>query len=329
MRKYASLLLLALLLNGCDDGDITVNEVDFETIAAQHCTEENLLVYKLKAQESLLLQVAQNTFENEPTPENDPNTFIIDNTNYRLVYRGYDGAITGTYICSLIPPVSPKVNDEWFATDGVMEVTTTADKEATTDNGTKITGYTHNIIIKNVTYQVSGVGVTVPEVKFGDFKTTIAAEDQLVLTFTNPAGQCGGLTGQVYNYNAGATITIDNIDASLIVNSATPANTPRTGVINSAKNKILYRVFSGNGVITSDYFCQGSTPSTPTLKETWTADNGVDGVSGIIEVTTSSLTPTTFKHTIVLKKATLRKGTNFFSLGDNFVLGELITEVAP
>ena len=331
MRKYASLLLFALLLNGCDDGDITVDNIDFTDVKeAVSCTDENLLVYKLKNQESLLLQVAENTFQNEPTADNDPNTFSIDNTSYRLVYRGYDGTVAGTYICSLIPPTSPKVIDEWFAKSGIIEVTTTQKvTQNTTDNSTRISGYNHNIVIRNVTYSVSGVDVTVPEIAFGDFPTTIASTDALNLTFTNPAGQCSGATGQVYNYNAGATITIDDIDPTLIVNSTTPANAPRTGLIGTTNNKLLYRAYTG-GVITNSFFCNTTTPATPALKETWTGDAGTkntDGVlvSGIIEVTTSTLTPTTFKHTIVLKKVTLRKGNNFFLLGDNFVFGELIT----
>ena len=329
MRKYASLLVFALLLNGCDDGDITVNQIDFETIAGVSCTDENLLVYKLKSQESLLLQVAEGTFQNEPTAIGVPNLYTINNSSYRLAYRSYDGAILGTDICSLIPPVSPKVIDEWYATDGVIEIETSQEVTPTkTDNGTRITGYNHNINIKNVTYMVSGVKVTVPEIKFGDFKTKIATEDELTLTFKEAADQCGDLTGQVYNFNESSAITIDAIDPSLIVNSVTDLNAPRTGLLGTTSNKLLYRVYTG-GVITDSFFCNTTTPTTPVLKETWTGDAGVkntDGVlvSGIIEVTTTTF-PSGFKHTIVLKKATLRKGNNFFSLGDNFLLGELIT----
>lgn len=325
MRKYASLLLLALLLNGCDDGDITVNQIDFESITGQNCTAENLLVYKLKSQESLLLQVGADTFENEPTATDDPNTFNIDNNTYRLAYRSYDGTIIGTDICSLIPPVSPKVIDEWYAKSGIIEITTTAKVTPNnTDNSTSITGYNHNIIIRNVTYNVSGVDVTVPEIKFGDFATTIANEDKLTLTFKTAADQCGGLTGQIYNFNENSAITIDNIDPSLIVNAATPLNAPRTGLLGTTTNKLLYRVYTG-GVITDSYFCNTNIPTTPALKETWTGDNGQANISGNIEVTTTSFTGNSFKHTIILKQAILRKGNNSFSLGDNFLVGELIT----
>jgi len=332
MRKYTCLLLFALLLNGCDDGDITVNNIDFDDVAeAQNCTDENLIVYKLKTQEALILQVPENTFENNPTGDGeDPDRFSIDNTSYRLVYRGYDGTIAGTYICSLIPPTSPKVIDEWYAKSGVIEITTTQTVSAPdANNATKINGYNHNIIVKNVTYSVSGVDVTVPQIVFGNFKTTIASTDQLNLVFKAAADQCGDdLTGQVFNFNSSSSITIDAIDPSLIVNSVTPLNAPRTGLLGTTSNKLLYRVYQG-GVVDETFFCKATTPTTPTLKETWTGADGVknaDGtfISGIIEVTTTTFAAG-FKHTILLKKVTLQKGNNKFLLGDSFLLGEIIT----
>ncbi len=326
MRKYASLLLFALILNGCDDGDITVNQIDFEDVPeAQTCTVENLLVYKLKTQESLLLQVPENTFEEDATPDGIPDQHNIDNSSYRLVYRGYDGTIAGTYICSLIPPTSPKVIDEWFAKSGVIEITTT--QTVTTpdaNNATTISGYNHNITIKNVTYSVSGVDVTVPEIKFGDFKTKL--ETTLDLKFDETAAQCP-TSGQIYNFIvSGAAITIDDIDANLIQNSATPLNQPRVAVISSTKNKLLYRVF--NSTLTEDYFCKSPVPSTPSIKETWAGADGVANQSGYIEVTTTGDGPNAFKHTVVLKNVKLTKGNSSFQLGNTFAIGSFSTQVA-
>lgn len=326
MRKYASLLLFALLLNGCDDGDITVEQIDFETVEAKNCTTDNLLVYKLKSQESLLLQVPEGTFTEDETPLNVPDQHNIDNTSYRLVYRGYDGAITGTDICSLIPPATPKIINEWYAKSGLMEITTTATHTPNaTGNGNRITGYNHNISIKNVTYAVNGVDVTVPEIKFGDFATGVT--NTLDLAFDDTAAQCS-TSGQIYNFIiSGASITIDDVDASLIQNTVTPLNTPRTAVISSTKNKLLYRVY--NSTLNADYFCKTPVPSTPTLRETWAGVDGVANVSGYIEVTTTTNGPNTFLHTIVLKNVTLAKGNSSFKLGDSFAIGSFSTVATP
>jgi hypothetical protein len=55
-----------------------------------------------------------------------------------------------------------------------------------------------------------------------------------------------------------------------------------------------------------------------------TAVSGVTAVVGI-EVTTTTNGPTAFKHTIVLKKVTLKSGNSTFLLGDNYVYGDLLT----
>ena len=37
MKKYVGLLLIALLFNSCNDGDITVETIDFEAVDALTC----------------------------------------------------------------------------------------------------------------------------------------------------------------------------------------------------------------------------------------------------------------------------------------------------
>jgi hypothetical protein len=76
----------------------------------------------------------------------------------------------------------------------------------------------------------------------------------------------------------------------------TALNSPRTGVIGSTSNK-LSCLFTG---LLTDYFLRVNTRHT-TIKPTMECRDGVTGVSGIIEVTTTTNGPTAFKHTIVLK----------------------------
>lgn len=326
MRKYAYLLLFALLLNGCDDGDITVETVNFSDVTADACNlTTNELIFKLKSQESLLLQLAPGTLLNEPTPVGVPNKFSINNSgNFRLVYRSYDGAVAKTNICSLIPPTTPNIINEWYAKSGTIEITTTAQKTTNETTGAiTITGYTHNIIIKNLTYSIASLDVTQPEVIFGDFKTTIADADKLNLTFTKPVKQCG-TAGQVYTYNDNSAMTIDNIDPTLIQNVVTPANAPRTGLIGTTVNKLLFKVYTGSA-LNDSYFCTATPPTTAVLKETWAGVAGVANESGIIEVTTTTDVANTFKHTIRLRNTTLQKTTNTVNLGTSYILGDIYT----
>ncbi|MNR61797.1 hypothetical protein D3C85_1836440 [compost metagenome] len=69
-----------------------------------------------------------------------------------------------------------------------------------------------------------------------------------------------------------------------------------------------------------DYFCQTTTPILPTVSEEWLGRTG-----GVIEVTTTTSGPNTFKHTIVLKNVTLEKDNSNFQLGNNYKYGELQT----
>ncbi|RZJ51007.1 MAG: hypothetical protein EOO44_15330 [Flavobacterium sp.] len=323
MKKFACLILFALLLNGCDDGDITVETIDFTKIESTSCTKTNELIYKLKSQEALLLQMPVETLKNNPTDVGKPALFSINNTNFRLFYRSYDGAVSKSNICDLIPPTTPKIINEWHAISGTIEIVTTAQTTLNeTTQATTISGYTHNIVITNLTYSIEGMNVTNPEIVFGDFKTTIDDDDKLNLTFIIAPALCPDKK-QLHVYNQNSAMTIDNIDQTLIQNVVTPVNQPRTAVLGATNNKLLYNVYK-EGVLNEDYFCKSPAPTSPALKETWTAVNGVDGVSGIIEVTTTT-EGNNFVHTIRLRNTFLTKENNKFNLGTSYLLGVLKT----
>jgi len=313
-------LFFVLLLNSCDDGDLTLETIDFEDVTTQSCST-NAIIYKLKEKEALLLEIPQSVFVNEPTAPGTPKLIDIDNTTYRVVYRFYNGTVTSDNICNTIPPALPYVNDQWTATSGKIQIITTTIKSTNTAvNSTRITGYNHNIVFKNITFaKTSGTQVyeTFP---FGDYTTPATA---LAFGFDQAVEQCPG-SKQLYNYTSSEALTIDTIDPALIVNTETPLNTPRTALIGAVQNRLTYRLYS-NGVLTPSYFCKTAVPVLPSISEEWNAVNGVAGVSGIIEVTTIKNGTTAYKHTIVIKNATLKRGNSDFRLGDNYLYGELIT----
>ncbi|MCD0469098.1 hypothetical protein [Flavobacterium sp. JAS] len=314
MKKYACLLLFALLLNGCDDGDLTVDSIDFDKVTATSCDTTNTLLYKLKDRESLLLQLAPNSLINNPTPEGLPVTYDIkDDSQYRVVYRAYDGTVGVPNICGIIPPKTPNVIEEWLGTGGKIEITTTQITSAPSevDGSTRVTGYNHNIVFKNITFSKPSGPQVEQEYIFGDYKITITPTP---LTFAKPeeAGECP-LLNQVYNYNAAFYIMLQNFDQSLFKNEATPAGQPRIGTISATQNNVVYRTLTGVA-LNKDYFCQAIAPTNPAVKETW------NGSSGTVEVTTQ-IAGTIVQHTIVIKNVTLVKGNSSFKLGNNFALG--------
>lgn len=335
MKKYASLLLLALFLNGCDDGNLTVDTIDFSDskITSQSCNLlTNSLIYRLKTQESLLIQMPDNTLLNDATLPGAPLTYDINNTTLRVVYRAYDGAVATPNICGTIPPTTPNVTEEWQATAGKM-VVNTAQIEITdeTTGSSKITGYNHNIVFNNITFSKPAGPQVQAEFDFGNYLTTVATP--VVVQFTNANANYCPTQKKLSNDNTTSSLTIESLADGLIINEATAIGTPRRSLINlnNTSNKVYYRAYSGAlPVQTSDYFCTDKTPSTPAVIDTWFGQDGVANVSGIIEVTTTQTTAEgkIFRHQIVLKNAKLQRGNSSFKLGTTFVLGTVIT-VAP
>lgn len=320
MKRVFSLLVFVLLLNGCDDGNLTLETIDFEDAPTLSCNTNNI-IYKLKEKEALLLEIPKTIFKNEPTVPETPTVIDIDNSTYRVVYRFYNGTVAADNICNTIAPATPIVTDQWTATSGKIEITTTTiTATGTIPGSTVITGYNHHIVFKNITFD-KGNGTQVYETfPFGDYITPAST---LPFGFDKNVEQCS-VSKDVYNYTSSEALTLENLDATLIVNAETPLNTPRTALIGSVKNKLIYRLYS-NGVLTPSYFCNLIAPPLPTISEEWNGVNGVSGVSGIIEVTTIKSGTTAFKHNIVIKNATLMKGKSSFKLGDVYTYGELTT----
>ncbi len=325
MKRVFSLLVFVLLLNSCDDGNLTLETIDFETATTNECTTNNI-IYKLKEKEALLLEIPKTIFVNEPsdidaaTGAYIPTVIDINNSTNRVIYRFYNGNVASDNICNTIPPAAPYVTEQWTASSGKIEITTTTITTAGPIIGsTTITGFNHHIVFKNITFEKENGPQRYETFVFGDYITTSTS---LPFGFDKTVEQCP-TSKQIYNYTTGESLTLDNIDPSLIVNVETALNAPRTALIGATTNKLSYRLF--NGLITSSYFCNAITPTDPVATEEWIGVNGVASVSGIIEVSTIKSGTTAFKHTIVIKKATLKKGNRSFKLGDEYIYGELIT----
>lgn len=321
MKRILGLLICLLILNGCDDGDLTIETIDFVDVPASSCGET---IYKLNGNEALYIKIPEssNAFPNEVTPIDAPRTRAIGGL-ISVTYRAYNGAVTVNNICSTPAPIAPIATEEWVATSGTIEIATIAvysTPDATT-GATKILKYLHNIVFKNIVFaKPSGTQVyeTFP---FGEFST--AATE---LPFNFIPGDIAICPSNDLLYNARTNgieaIYIENFDATLLDSSI--LNTPKTRLITSTDNKLVYRLFT-SAITTSnqDYFCGSILPETPEVNEEWIAQDGITDVSGIIEVVTT--TGGGFIHTITLKEVTFQKNGNTFYLGNSFVMGTLLT----
>ncbi len=325
MKKLLGLVLTLVLLMGCDDGDLTVENIDFTTINTSSCGN---IIYKINGSELLILNIPQTAFEtvflNEPTAVNAPRTVLVNSAN-QIIYRGYDGTVNASSFCTPIPPASPVVNEEWKATDGNIEVRTIAVIEDNTDldfvGGEKINKYRHSILVRNLSF-LKPDGTTQIYANFTDLGNFDRPAVALPFAFDTTLEKCPS-SNIVYNFVGRETLRL-SIDPNLIINAETPAGSPRTGLLSSTLNKLDYYIYNENGDIDANLFCAATPPATPTIIENWTALDGVSGISGIIEVTTS-VAGAVFEHEIHIKNAVLRRGNVQFKLADNYFLGTFTT----
>ena len=300
MKYVWALLISILVLNSCDDGDLIVENFDFNNATVQKCTDNSTL-YKTNENEALIFVTPEIKFANVEQTQ----TYTID-AQTTITYRKYSEDVITSSICGT---PTQTVQEEWTCLPGgTVEIKTTPVYD--TNEPTKIIAYNHAITFKNIVFQAPDKQVVFDSYTFGNYKTDVT---NLAFDF-NPAGEVLDCDSKnlIFKYNSSKVLLFDIDEAALFQNSVTTPGSPRTALINGTTNKVVYRVYSGG--VNEEFFCSAITPSNPTLIEEWTADNGVDAMSGIIRVVTEDAgVPNTFKHTISLYKTTFRKGVKYYS----------------
>lgn len=324
MKKLLLSLCSIALLNSCDDGDLTLETINFDNATAQECSLNNV-VYKINGNQLLLIEIPATSlpYENKIGDK----TFTINSTN-KVIYRGYNDAVSSASICSTIPPASPAVTEEWNAIAGTISIHTTAIYSAANPQtgAIKISKYRHAITFNNITFAKPNGNQVYETFVFGDFDTNATV---LPMTFNPDSIQLCSSSNTLYNAQNGGIegLFIQNLSSNLLDSSV--LGTPKTALINTNnENQLSYRLFSlaltlgGN----SAYFCTTPLPESPLVKEEWTGQASIANTSGIIEVTTST-NGSGFSHSIHLKGVTFNNplaGSTFY-YGDDILIGTLLT----
>lgn len=322
MKRILSILTLLFLVNACDDGNLTVDAIDFSEGNVLKCSLKDVL-YKVKDNQMFFIEIPSSNFTTEPTLAGAPLEIPITGT-VKVVYRKFSDTVTSDNLCPTVPNGIPNQIEEWTATSGIIQITVTPIYTTTnvTTNQTKITGYKYYITLKNTTFlkpdgstQLYGDGNGM--FVFGNYTVPATAP---ALGFDEEVDQ-SSCDNRLFNFGTSEAMTLDVGDnfPTLFANEAT--TTPRTALFD-ATHKLTYKQFSNT--VTDAYFCAATIPATPLLLNDWSAENGVESISGIIEVSTTTL-GAQFQHTIHFKKATLKKGNNSFYLGDDYIYGSFVT----
>lgn len=133
MRTHFYILFLLVAFTSCDDGDIIVNNFNFEDSTLRSCAKvgKSKVLYITNNEdnfETISLQANNPSFSDlagilidDTTPEV---TFDLSSTN-RLIYRTYNSEVPTNYFCTDIPPSNPKVIQEFVSVGGKVIITTT------------------------------------------------------------------------------------------------------------------------------------------------------------------------------------------------------------
>lgn len=324
MKKLLLSLCSIALLNSCDDGDLTLETINFDSATAQECSLNNV-VYKINGNQLLLIEIPATSlpYENKIGDK----TFTI-NSNNKVIYRGYNNTVSSASICSTIPPASPSVTEEWNAIAGTISIQTTAIYSAANalTGAIKISKYRHAITFNNITFAKPNGNQVYETFVFGDYDTNATA---LPMNFNPDSIQLCSNGQTLYNAQSGGIegLYIQNLSSNLL--DSTVLGIAKTALINTNNENLLtYRLFSlaltlgGN----STYFCASPLPDSPLVKEEWTGQAGVSNTSGIIEVTTTT-NGSGYSHSIHLKSVTFSNplaGSTFY-YGDDILIGTLLS----
>jgi len=167
MKKY---LLFALTLNilSCNDGDLQIETVDFDSIeTVQFCetvvvNSDNLL-FKINGDEALIIELPTGLLKNEVTTT-DIESEVPAAT--KISYRIFSDNVSASYFCNAVPVLTPTVLEEIEAQDGKIIITTTAGEGDT---------FIHTIRLSGISFVAeNGSRITDLEInEFGKVTTTL------------------------------------------------------------------------------------------------------------------------------------------------------------
>ncbi|MCY1485367.1 hypothetical protein D3C87_60550 [compost metagenome] len=284
MKKYFGILSCLFLLSACDDGDLTFDSFDFSNATAANCSTNGEVlnsVFKLNNNEALLIKFPTNVF---PFRNLEGTSNLQISAANKIIYRVFNGEVPTDYFCSLIPPVSPNVIDEWSTADqssGKIEIKTTPVDNTTTIEAAK---YDHSIVFRDITLSNASSGtVTYTEYIFGKYQT----KSNITFAFgATPIQKCtDGRLFKIFDSNVGNAENKQNLNEVIILNLPAsvfqgPAGLA-TYLVNDT-NQLTYRIYGGD--VTPTSLCNTDGAGLPTLYEEWQAEDGVAS-NGIIPAT--------------------------------------------
>ena len=162
-------ILVFTVLSGCSEGELQIETIDFDQVAMSFCgsaSTETELFFKLNDLEALILKLDNSLIRNEASTDTLRSSIPGGS---EVSYRLFDGTVSASYFCDLVPPVTPIVIEEIPGESGEVLVFTTR-------NATDTTKFEHSIRLKNVSF-VNAQGERLTNISVDDFGSFVTTQE--------------------------------------------------------------------------------------------------------------------------------------------------------
>jgi len=169
--RFLTIIMLFIGVVSCNDGDFEVLSFNFEE-TVQTCG--NYVLYKTSPEKTeALILLLDST---EIIQEEGVKSISISSNNVK--YRVFDDKVASDYFCSAIPPLTPKVVTEWSALAGASNIITITTTQIIDEESSEVTGYNHQIDMKNLILENEEKQEVFESFNFGSFVTTVSKKIQ-------------------------------------------------------------------------------------------------------------------------------------------------------
>ena len=168
MKNFVILCFVALFYS-CNDGDLQIETIDFDSVAVTTCestvTTASTVFFKINAEEALILELQTGLLKNEVSTE--VITSLVPSQS-SLTYRIFSDNVTSSYFCDAIPTTTPSVIEEIIAEDGEILIST-ALTEGSTDT------FEHTIELSGITF-ITSQDKRITDLQISEFGTLTTSE---------------------------------------------------------------------------------------------------------------------------------------------------------
>ena len=160
--KNLFVLCIITLLVSCNDGDLQIETIDFDSVGISTCestvTTSSTIFFKINNKEALILELQSGVLKNEVS---DGVITSLVPSQSKLTYRVFSDNVTSNYFCDTLPTTTPSVLEEIEAEDGEVLITT-ALAEGTTDT------FEHTIQLSGITF-ITSTDQRITDLQINDF----------------------------------------------------------------------------------------------------------------------------------------------------------------